>query len=224
MNTSFEETLKKFSLTFFNQDSFDDTCLKELLDRVRHELDLDSVYVLETLSDRNQFYYAYYSSDVVSVYDNQVIQFTDEEYETALEMYDEDNLCDYSLIGAARGVKGSALHYGFISGNVYLGSVEFRGVKGRTWTEREREILKILGRSVKIFVYAKKTEDQLSWSAERTNMALKSVYQSIYNVSVPEDSYRVIQIAEGMQSVIPVSGTFSGLVKKYVHKFVEPEF
>ncbi len=224
MDTGFMEFLKEFSLTLFNQDSFDDACLKELLDQVRYELNLDAVYVLETLSDRNQFYYAYYSSDKASVYDNQVIQFTDEEYETALEMYDEDNLCNYSLIGASRGVKGSALHYGFISGKVYLGSVGFRGAKGREWTDGEREILKLLGRSVKLFVYAKKTEDQLSWSAERTNMALKSVYQSIYNVSVPEDSYRVIQISEGMQRIIPVSGAFSGLVKKYVHKFVEPEF
>lgn len=52
---------------------------------------------------------------------------------------------------------------------------------------------------------------------------LSSVYSGIYYVNLPKDSYTMVRIPEFLKEVIPVTGTYSVIIEKYMKQTVLPE-
>ncbi len=164
MKTRIDAGIEKFAVDAIDNGGIDEERLQELLDYTRKSFGLDIVYVLERISEDNIFSYKCMSFSKPE-YDvrGQRLHLPDDEYEAALHMYDDDQVCGYNLdsVSGTEGVSDCVLHYGFVRKRArsYDGSIGFQSFTSRIWTEEERDALRKLGNLCKSYLSLSIVED-----------------------------------------------------------------
>ncbi len=154
MKTRIDTALAEFVAAVTENNGINPEELQKLLDHTREQFGLDVVYILERISADNLFIYKYGSFSKPE-YGNQGVHFRlpEEDYETALHMYDDDPVCDFntdSLAGQEE-ISDTIIHYGFVRKrlNSYDGSVGFQLFSPHVWTPEEKDALRKLGNTLK---------------------------------------------------------------------------
>ncbi len=157
MKTRIDARIAEFAVEAIENGGIAEGKLQELLNYTRKSFGLDIVYVLERISEDNLFSYKCMSFSKPE-YDvrGQVLQLPDDEYEAALHMYDDDQVCGYNLdsVSGTEGVSNYVLHYGFVRKRAksYDGSIGFESFTPRRWSEEERDALRKLGNLCKSYL------------------------------------------------------------------------
>lgn len=150
METRIDRYLEAFMTTFMEEDKLNGVAFQTLLNHVRESFELDVVYTLEKVSVDRKFTFRFMSVSKPE-YDTvgKVLQLTQEAYEQAIHMYDDQHICGYNVQDAEKyAISDNVLHYGYVRCNnqVYDGSVGFQQFKKHVWSEEEQAALIKLGR------------------------------------------------------------------------------
>jgi len=155
MKTKVDGHIAKFMEALIETDDIEEQ-LQELLDCVRAQYGLDVVYILEKENTENVFTYKYTSVSKPE-YESRGVRarISDEDYESALHMYDNSPLCDYNVASAKDyAISDCVLHYGFVRKNAhsYDGSIGFQCFTPHPWSQEEKAVLLKLGKLYKMIL------------------------------------------------------------------------
>ncbi len=214
--------IEKFCLDICLQEGFDAAHVDTLLERVRDGLGLDAVCVLEGMGRARQFTFRFCSvRDPEHDCTGNVIIMDEETHSALLEMFDDDHISLSESLTEPE-LEGSVLRYGCFSEGVLCGCVAFWNEKPREWTAEERDILLKLGRAIKTFLYAARTDSR------RETKYIKSMNNfcdSVLVVSLWEDHCYPVRLGEGFREIYESGGgLYSAMVAQYIDTYIEEGF
>jgi len=219
-----EKEIESFYLELVRSERFDAEAVPPFLERVRSELELDAVYVMESMDGEGQFSVSWCSAKDPRL-DNtdRALILTGEEYERAQGFYDQDRLTDRHLATGETG-PDSILHYGFFSGGRLWGDVVFRREAPGPWPEEERQALRKLGRCLKLALQSR--EGEAVWSSGPRHLAegMMECCQAVCLVSVWEDRCQAIRLDQALSDVFFAGEPYSAMVAQTIELFIPPEY
>ncbi len=235
MTTKIDSYLQELHEHIISVDRWELPVLQSIMDRILSAYQLDVVYVLKRISVDNGFQFCHVSASRQE-YDisGRIIHLTQEGYERALHMYDGDRVSTEHLRRKEiYGKRYDVVHFGYVRGDVYDGSVGFRVYGSRKWTVEEREALRKFGRLYR-YIMDEQLTREINQDLQRTLLeerkhrriidSLGSIYNCVYLFSLKKMTYQAIRQTEEMKADIARKGTIDDFTRIYADKFVDGGF
>ncbi len=214
--------IEKFCLDMCLHEGFDADLVDTLLRHVREELGLDAVCVLEGMGRAKQFTFRFCSAvDPELECTGNVILLSEDKYLELIGLFDNERIASSASVTEPE-LEGAALRYGCFSEGLLCGCVVFWSSKPREWTNEEREILLMLGRALKTFMYAKRTDTRME---SKYIKSINNFCQSVLMVSLWEDYCYPVKLSEDFRQIYESGeGLYSAMVAQYIDMYIEEGF
>ncbi len=224
MNTRIDKIISSYFELVMEKDDLSRDDVDKLFESVRIEFNLDEVFLFENCGGMRKFkitHSAYRGNKSMLGYE---VDFSHAELAKQLAMFDEESVYTYSIGQNSKYPMDSAALFGMIIDNTYYGAVGFKIYGNHVWSDEERESVKKLGRTIRLYIDAKNRRSIHEVNYQKYVDALTKTSISSYYIDLFKNKYVVLKIVDRLKEIIAADGEYDYIINHYANVCLDEQY